>query len=56
MKFKINKASDMYFTEHRTFETLEQLRDYVIDQNKNGSACVIYWDTMELLIYDDWIE
>lgn len=54
--FKITKASDWNFRENKTFETLKELRDYVISNNEKGSACVIDWDTMELTIYDDWIE
>lgn len=56
MKFKIGRASDLEFIDYRTFETIEELRDYVINQNERNKSCVIYWDNMELLIYDDWIE
>lgn len=56
MEFKILKASDFCFEAHETFETIEQLRDFVIRENGKFKACVIYWDTMELIIYDYWIE
>ena len=56
MEFKITKASDYEFVEHRTFSTIEEIRDFVLSENKKSHSCVIYWDDMELLIYDDWIE
>lgn len=56
MEFEILKASDFLFKVHEKFETLEQLRDYVLETNERNSSCVIYWDTMRLVIYDDWIE
>ena len=56
VKFKIRRASDLAFIDYRTFETIEELRDYVINQDEKNKSCVIYWEDMELLIYDDWIE
>lgn len=58
MIFKVNRASDYCIipAHHMKFETLEELRDYVLRGNEKKKACVICWDTMELLIYDDWIE
>ena len=58
MTFKVNRASDFCscMGYYKTFETLEQLRDFVISENEKSESCVIYWDTMQLIIYDDWIE
>lgn len=56
MKFKITKASDYEYIQHREFGTFEELRDYVLKENEKKKACVIWRDTMELLIYDTWIE
>lgn len=56
MTFKITRASELDYIVYMTFRTLEELRDFVISQNEKTKSCVIYWDNMELLIYDDWIE
>ena len=58
MIFKVNRASDYNIIPNykMNFETLEELRDYVVKENEKTKACVIWWDTKELLIYDDWIE
>ena len=58
MTFKVNRASDIICSigYYKTFETLEQLRDFVIKENEKRKSCIIYWDSMELIIYDDWIE
>ncbi len=58
MTFKVNRASDIIcsISYYKTFETLEQLRDFVIKENEKRKSCIIYWDSMELIIYDDWIE
>lgn len=58
MIFKVNRASDycIIHSHEMEFESLEELRDYVLKENEEKKACVIWWDTMELLIYDDWIE
>ncbi len=58
MIFKVNRASDYSTVESHfmNFETLEELCNFVLRENEEKKACVIYWDTMELLIYDDWIE
>lgn len=56
MDFVVYKASDWNFVCHKRFKTLEELRDYVISENEKDHSCIIYWDKMELTIYDDWIE
>ena len=56
MKFKITYAHDIDKIYYRTFENLEEVRDFVIKENERTKACIIWWDTMELVIYDDWIE
>ena len=56
MTFKVTKASDWNFVDEKTFATLEELKDYIISVDKKNKSCVIYFDSSELLIYDDWIE
>lgn len=45
MKFKIIKASDCEFVEHRTFTTIEEIQDFVVNENKNISH-VLYIGTI----------
>ena len=56
MTFTVTKASDWDFKEDKTFTTLEELKDYITAVNDKDKSCVIYFDSLELLIYDDWIE
>ena len=56
MTFKIERASDFNFADEKNFTTLEELKEYVTTVNPRIKACVIYFDDLKLIIYDDWIE
>ena len=56
MTFKVKRASDFDFEDEKTFTTLEELKEYVTTVNSKTKACVIYFDDLELVIYDSWIE
>lgn len=53
MLFKITKASQLDFEDYKEFKTLEELRDFVMNENKKFKSCIIYWEDRELIIYDD---
>lgn len=61
MLFKVTTASGIPHEEaiEKEINTLEELKEFV-DSYKfkfnGGHGCVIYWDTMELIIYDNYIE
>lgn len=54
MTFTITWASrwDNY-SRQETFNSLEELKAFADDQNH---GIIIYFDTMEILVYDDYIE
>lgn len=56
MTFKISQASDYHFEDTKTFTTIEYLKEYIETVNPKCKSCVIYFDSLELIIYDDWIE
>lgn len=57
MKFKVKRASDIgsgrEMTFEKEFDSLTDIKEFTL---KYCNACIIYWEEMELLIYDDWIE
>lgn len=54
MIFTVKKASDWEYKRFIEISNLEELKNFVL--SFDCKDCVIYWDDMELLIYDDWIE
>lgn len=61
MLFKVTTASGIPHEEpiNKEIETLEELKEFVDSYESKfngGHGCVIYWDTMELIIYDSYIE
>ena len=65
MTFNITKASDWEYKDTKEFNSLEELRDYVVNtyplisKPMHTPACVLYFpknESPELQIYDSWIE
>lgn len=61
MLFKVITASGIVHEKamEKEINTLEELKEFVNsyeNEFNGGHGCIIYWDTMELIIYDDYIE
>lgn len=57
MKAVITRTSDWDYEENKTFNSLEELQNFIIN-SKHGILInkPNYNDTWEILIYDDYIE
>ena len=62
MKFKVIKASDWEFTDHKSFYSFDELYDYLKKVDESGRmAAVLYFtgnkeDVQKLCICDAYIE
>lgn len=62
MIFNITKASDWGYKDTKEFNSIEEIRDFVKNENVEryyAPACVLFFNEdkePELLIYDTWIE
>lgn len=62
MKFRVIKASDWEFTDHKSFYSVDEIYDYLKKVDESGKmAAVLYFtenkeDDQELWIYDTYIE
>lgn len=53
MTFTIKWASRWDYSRQETFNSLEELKAFAEDQDQ---GLIIYFDTMEIWVYDDYIE
>lgn len=53
MTFTIRWASKWNWSDKETFNSLEELKAFAEDQNQ---GLIIYFGTMEIWVYDDYIE
>lgn len=53
MTFTIRWASMWNWSDTKTFNSLEELKAFADDQRE---PIIIYFDTMTIMVYDDYIE
>ena len=53
MTFKIEYASDWELTFEKTFESLEELKDFSLGEDH---SLIVNFKTMTITVYDYWVE
>ena len=53
MTFTIEDASDWEYQSEKTFNSLEELREFSISE---GHSLIVDFDRMVIVVYDYWVE